>query len=172
MPKINNPSTDDTCFYCTRQAFYVSVNTKRKRCQEKVTQCPAVTEKQQQSRDNNWTSLGDKITHMKQLSVLAHDKLKVLHEDEVWRSARAANITKAKEQIDTSGENNPMYGRTHSAISREKMVRSAQTRDNTNIGKYQRTQKHRNIASQNITKLLKEGRLFKSVNTKPEPSSY
>lgn len=172
MPKIQNPQLTDTCFYCGAPANYISVNTKKMRCCEKQHQCPGIIKRQQSGRDEKYEKMGSGYlsSHMKKLSERGHIKLKELNDtDEDWKLRKSINMSKAIEQNGgRSGENNPHFGKEHSDEAREKMRVSASTRDNSNIGKYQRTDYHRNLLSQCITQRTTSGRMRKNCNTKPE----
>ena len=56
MPKLFNPTTNDTCFFCGAQALFVSFNSKQFRCVEKITQCPGFVKKAEESRQKNITT--------------------------------------------------------------------------------------------------------------------
>lgn len=167
MPKIINPTLSDTCHYCGRPAYYISINTKRKRCVDRVSRCPAISQKQEDSRAQRITP-ERRSARMKELSAKGHDELKKLHQCEDWVKAKKDKIKRSVALIDRTGPNNGMFGKKHTTESRTKMRSAAKVRDNTHIGRYVRTQEHRNALSERITRLLAEGKLFKSVNTRPE----
>ena len=75
MPKLLNPLSSDQCFYCSSQAYYISINSKRMRCKENVTQCPAIIEKQELSRQTN-QSVSERHAHMVMMSKKGNDVLK------------------------------------------------------------------------------------------------
>ena len=61
-----------------------------------------------------------------------------------------------------------MFNRQHSDDSRQQMVKSASERDNTNIGKYERTAEHREELSKLMIGRIAEGKMKRTSNTKPE----
>jgi hypothetical protein len=97
MPKLFNPTTNDTCFFCGAQALFVSFNSKQFRCVEKITQCPGFVKKAEESRQKNITTEQRK-KHMKKMSQIAQEKLLKLHQDPEWRKRKGKNITLAKVQ--------------------------------------------------------------------------
>ena len=95
--------------------------------------------------------------------------LKELHENDLWLEEKRKNIkNKIIERGGHAGKNNPMYGRKHSENTSKKMKKSASIRNNENIGRYNRTKNHRDNLSRKIINRIKEGRLVKTSNTKPE----
>ena len=97
MPKLFNPTTNDTCSFCGAQALFVSFNSKQFRCVEKITQCPGFVKKAEESRQKNITTEQRK-KHMKKMSQIAQEKLLKLHQDPEWRKRKGKNITLAKVQ--------------------------------------------------------------------------
>jgi len=97
MPKLFNPTTNDTCFFCGAQALFVSFNSKQLRCVEKITRCPGFVKKAEESRQKNITPEQRK-KHMKKMSQIAQEKLLKLHQDPEWRKRKGKNITLAKVQ--------------------------------------------------------------------------
>ena len=95
MPKILNPTLDYKCFLCESQANYISFNSKKLRCTEKITQCPGFILKAEESRSTNMSKL-DRRNHMKLMSNKGNAKLKTLHKDSKWRNNKGANISNAK----------------------------------------------------------------------------
>jgi hypothetical protein len=127
MPLILIPTTNDTCFYCGKQAFFVSVNTKTKRCTEKVNQCPGVISKMKQSRTSNGFDIK---AHMKNMSIRGNEKLKELHTDEDWVKNKGNKISaKVKERGGHSGINNPMYNKKHKNSTIQKLALAANNRN-------------------------------------------
>jgi hypothetical protein len=129
MPKLTNVTVNDTCFLCGSQAFYISFNSKKLRCVEKVSQCPGHAKKAQASRDANITT-EERKAHMKRMSENGNTTLKKLHEDPIWRAKKSANLSNAiKKRGGNVGSNNPMYGKTHKKSSIEKQKLKAKNRD-------------------------------------------
>lgn len=129
MPKIINPMYNDTCYLCNRQAFWISVNSKKKRCTEKITQCPGFVAKAQATRDAN-TTPEVRAAHMKQMSINGNAKLKELHTDINWRATKSNNISEAIAlRGGMAGANNPMYGRKHSVKTKEGQAAKAKLRN-------------------------------------------
>jgi hypothetical protein len=95
MPKLFNPTHNDTCFFCGCQAHYISFNSKQLRCVEKITQCLGFVKKAEASRQKN-ISPEQRQAHMKLMSQRGNAKLVELHKDKTWRKAKSSNITKGK----------------------------------------------------------------------------
>lgn len=130
---------------------------------------PIVIEKANISRLSNFNSKEDLILHMKNLNIKGNEKLKELSRDTEWVTNKNNNISNAlKERGGYKNSNNPMFGKAHSDETKIKMKESAKIRDNSNIGKYKRTEQHKETLSIQITKNIKSGKLKKSFNTKPE----
>ena len=128
MPKIFNPTCNDICFYCSRQANWVSVNTKISRCVEKITQCPGFIKKAEDSRKQNITT-EDRIKHMKKMSETGNKKLKELHNNPEWVRSKGEKISKkVKERGGHLGKNNPMFNKTHKDSSKKLQTEKAKTR--------------------------------------------
>jgi hypothetical protein len=98
MPKLTNPTINDTCFLCGCQAFYISFNSKRLRCVEKISRCPGHAAKAEAVRQQRM-SKADRIEHMKLMSKNGNATLKKLHADEGWRRVKGHNISVAKTSI-------------------------------------------------------------------------
>lgn len=168
MPKITYPNADDVCAYCDSQAYYISFNSKKKRCCEKITHCPGIIEKQRRSRLENSTP-AQRSAIAKNANAAALLVIGEKQKDPMWRKHKSSNISDAvKARGGHSGANNPMYGKTHTTSTSEKMRESAKHRDNTNIGRYVRTPEHRDAQSIRMIDLLQSGKLYKSKDTKPE----
>ena len=122
MPKLFNPTPNDTCFYCGCQAYWISVNTKKMRCEERSQRCPAIVKKAQASRDANTTSEKRKA-HMKKMSEQGNAELKKLHSDPEWLANKSEKISKAVEKRGGhSGGNNPMFGKKHKNSRKKKQT--------------------------------------------------
>lgn len=168
MPRIQNPSVNDMCDYCSNPALYIAYNSKKKRCCEKVTQCPAIIEKQNKARLTN-TTPAQRSINAKKASKAAQNVLKEKYNDPAWSAKRSKKISdNIKERGGHSGTNNPMCGRKHSSATSERMKKAASQRDNANIGKYERTDEHRDILSKAIIERLRNGKMTKMCDTKPE----
>jgi hypothetical protein len=129
VPKLFNPTTDDTCFFCGAQALFVSFNSKQLRCAEKVTQCPGFVKKAEESRQNNMTP-EERRKHMKKMSERGNATLKKLHADSEWIAKKSSKISAAvKRRGGHSGINNPMYGKSHSEESKKKLSERANKRN-------------------------------------------
>ena len=100
MPKLNNPTPNDTCFLCGCQAHWISFNSKQMRCVEKITQCTGFVKKAEASRQQNMTK-EERRAHMKQMSLRGNKRLAELHTDEQWRRTKGDNVSKAKTTIPT-----------------------------------------------------------------------
>jgi len=164
MPLIENPTEQDVCAYCGLPALYISYNTKTKRCQKSITKCPEIIRRQKESREAR-TTPEERSSHAKRMAERARKSIDEKSKDPEWVKNRNENISNAKKGK-TIGENNPMFGKTHSEDAKEKMKRSAAVRDNSRIGRYTRTEKHKDATSRNVISLIKSGRL--GSNTKPE----
>ena len=129
MPKLFNPTPNDTCFYCGCQAYWISVNTKKMRCEERSQRCPAIVKKAQASRDAN-TTPEERAAHMKKMSEQGNAELKKLHSDPEWLANKSKKISEAVEKRGGhGGSNNPMFGRTHKQSTKRKQAVKAQNRD-------------------------------------------
>lgn len=168
MPEIINPSPNDVCYYCGNLAFYISVNTKRKRCSLSTNKCPAIIHKQTSKRNQKYSKQEWSI-RMKRLSEKGNAVLAEKFKDPDYLSYRQQLSREyVRSKGGHRGSNNPHFNRIHSQEAKAKMRDSASRRDNTNIGKYIRTDYHRNLCSIRLTQLMINGKLFKSSNTKPE----
>lgn len=125
MPKITTVNVNNTCFCCGSQAFYISYNSKKMRCVEKITQCPGFIKKAQESRNNN-TTPEQRKSHMKLMSEKGNAVLKQLHTNSDWLANKGRTISEAvKLRGGHSGENNPMYNKTHSNEAKQKQSAKA-----------------------------------------------
>lgn len=144
MPKIT--TTDNTCFYCGSQALYISYNSKKFRCVEKISQCPAISKKQEKARQQN-ISVEKRLRHMKIMSKKGHAKLKELHKDKKWVSKKSNKISTAvKKRGGHIGKNNPMYGKKHSNITIQKLSTRAKNRNPLCYVKATKTKINKGIA--------------------------
>ena len=105
MPKLTNPTSDDTCFLCRKQAHWISFNSKQLRCVEKITQCSGFVKKAEASRQKNM-SKEDRRAHMKLMSDKGNKRLAELHTDEQWRRTKGNNVSKAKSTIPADQQTN------------------------------------------------------------------
>jgi len=129
MPKIFEVSENNTCFLCGSQAFYISYNSKKMRCVEKITQCPGFVRKAEETRQQNMTK-DQRREHMIKMSRKAHKKLAELHSDDQWLSNKKSRISESvKIRGGHSGKNNPMFGKKHKKESLAKLVDRANKRD-------------------------------------------
>jgi hypothetical protein len=95
MPRLTTNDVNDTCYLCGCQAHYISYNSKKMRCVEKITQCSGFVKKAEASRQKSMTK-EQRRAHMKTMSDRGNNKLAELHKDEQWRRAKGKNISKAK----------------------------------------------------------------------------
>ena len=129
MPKLFNPTPNDTCFLCGCQAHWISFNSKQMRCVEKITRCTGFVKKAQATRDAN-TTPEERTAHMKRMSKNGNAKLKKLHSDPKWLATKSEKISESIEQRGGhNGSNNPMFGRTHKKSTKRKQAVKAQNRD-------------------------------------------
>ena len=105
MPKLTNPTSNDTCFLCGKQAHWISFNSKQLRCVEKITQCSGHAKKAEFSRQKNM-SKEQRQAHMKQMSLRGNKRLAELHTDEQWRRTKGNNVSKAKTTIPAEQQSN------------------------------------------------------------------
>jgi hypothetical protein len=125
MPKLTNVNVNNTCYLCGCQAFYISYNSKKMRCVEKITQCPGFIKKAQASRDSKITP-EQRRAHMKLMSERGNAVLKERHNDRSWLATKGNKISKAiATRGGHSGENNPMYNKTHSNETKQKQSAKA-----------------------------------------------
>jgi hypothetical protein len=106
MPKISNPSSNDICFLCGCQAYYISFNAKNLRCVEKITQCVGFVKKAKTTKFNN-TTQEQRSAHAKLMSKNGNSKLKKLHEDPLWRKNKSNNISEGRVKHGTAM--NPIF---------------------------------------------------------------
>lgn len=129
MPKLSNPSDQDICALCGSHAYYISINSKKLRCVEKITQCSGFINKANKSREKNMTS-DERIHNMKMMSIKGNKKLKELHNDEEWLKRKSKHISEAIiVRGSHSGKQNPMYGKFHNNDTINKMKEKAVKRD-------------------------------------------
>lgn len=134
------------CNWCGRPATFISVKTKIYRCVEKITQCPAVIQKQETARQCQMTT-EMRREHMKKMSRNGNARLQELHENEDWVSQKGSRISnKVKERGGHLGTNNPMSGKKHSPESIEKLKKKAKDRDPLCYVKCTETKIERGIA--------------------------
>ena len=105
MPKLTNPTSNDTCFLCKKQAHWISFNSKKLRCVEKITQCSGHAKKAESTRQKNM-SKEQRLAHMKQMSDKGNKRLAELHANEQWRRTKGNNVSKAKSTIPADQQNN------------------------------------------------------------------
>jgi hypothetical protein len=99
------------------------------RCVEKITQCTGFVKKAEASRQNNMTA-EERCSHMKQMSERGNATLKKLHTDSDWIAEKGSKISKAvKSRGGHSGVNNPMYGKSHSVDTKQRLSERANKRD-------------------------------------------
>lgn len=129
MPKLTNIKTNDTCFLCGRQALFISYNSKKLRCVEKITQCPGFVKKAENARKQNMTT-EQRQTHMKKMSKLGNETLKNLHKNPDWVTKKSKNISNAiVARGGHLGINNPMYRKNHTEETKNKMKEKANKRN-------------------------------------------
>jgi hypothetical protein len=146
MPKLTTDSVNNICFLCGCQAYFISYNSKKMRCVEKITQCPGFVKKAQKSRDES-TTLEERTAHMKLMSQRGNAKLKQLHANKDWSNHKSNSISNAvKQRGGHSGKNNPMYGRSHSEESKKKLSEKANKRNPACYSKATETKIYRGIA--------------------------
>jgi hypothetical protein len=99
------------------------------RCVEKITQCPGFIKKAEASRQNNMTA-EERRSHMKQMSERGNATLKKLHNDSDWVANKGSKISASvKTRGGHSGVNNPMYGKSHSVDTKQRLSEKANQRD-------------------------------------------
>lgn len=129
MPKLTTNNVNYTCYLCGCQAHYISYNSKKMRCVEKITQCPGFVEKAEASRQKN-TSKEQRQAHMKKMSARGNEILKELYIDQVWLANKSSRISEAIQQRGGhTGDSNPMFGKSHSAETKQKLSIRANNRN-------------------------------------------
>jgi hypothetical protein len=127
MPKLTN--SNNTCYLCGRQAFYISFNSKKSRCEEKINRCPGFIAKAKHTRNQNSTP-EQRRKHMKQMSINGNKKLVELHTNPEWYAKKSLNISlSVQSRGGHHGDNNPMFGKKHRDESRRKQSSKAKQRD-------------------------------------------
>ena len=135
MPKLTTIDANNTCYLCGCQAHYISVNSKKMRCVEKITQCPGFVEKAEASRQRNM-SADQRRAHMKNMSQRGNAILKERHTDQEWVTAKGNKISDAvKRRGGHSGENNPMFGKTHTEQTKKSISNANKGNKNPMFGK-------------------------------------
>jgi hypothetical protein len=128
MPKIANATSADVCDGCGRQAYFIAANSKKKRCCEVVTKCPAFIAKAKSNRHTDMTKEELSI-HMTSLSLEGNKTLAKLHNDPTFVQKKGQKISiKISEAGGRAGSNNAMYGKTHKPSSKTKMQQKACSR--------------------------------------------
>jgi hypothetical protein len=115
MPKLTTVDINNTCCLCGSQAYYISYNSKKLRCVEKITQCPGFVKKAEATRQQNITK-EQRRAHMKQMSTRGNATLKKLHINEEWRRQKGQNISKAKSVI--PAEQKPLWEAYENRVDR------------------------------------------------------
>jgi len=129
MPKLTTNDVNYTCYLCGCQAHYISYNSKKMRCVEKITQCRGFVEKAEASRQRNM-SKEERRAHMKKMSDKGNKSLSGLHKDSKWLAHKSEKISEAiSKRGGHANENNPMYGKTHSTITKKKLSEKANKRN-------------------------------------------
>lgn len=129
MPKLTTDSVNYTCYLCGCQAHYISYNSKKMRCVEKITQCPGFIKKAEESRQRNM-SKEQRRTHMKKMSNKGNAILKELHADQTWLTNKSNSISEAVQRRGGhAGENNPMFGKSHSLETKQILSNRANNRN-------------------------------------------
>jgi len=130
MPKLKTLNSNYTCYLCGCQAFYISINSKKMRCVEKITQCSGFIEKAKATRNKN-ISLEDRNAHMKAMSIRGNASLKELHNNPEWLASKSKRISSAvAARGGHLGDKNPMYGKHHSIETKQQQSAKAAKRDN------------------------------------------
>ena len=146
MPKLTNVDINNTCFLCGSQAFYISYNSKKMRCVEKITQCPGFVKKAEESRQKNMTE-EERRDHMRKMSKKGNTILRELHTDRDWVIKKGKKISAAVvSRGGHSGINNPMYGKSHKEETKQKLSEKANKRNLTCYIKATETKISRGIA--------------------------
>ena len=120
MPKIEDSSK--VCFLCGKTAFFVSFNSKRARCEERITRCPGYIEKALTTRKAKYP--------------------------------RKVYVPKPRGQVTDD--------------TKKKMRIAAAKRDNSNIGRYVRTEQHRQNLREQMYLKIEKGIVVPLHDTKPE----
>lgn len=115
MPKLTTIDSNNTCYLCGCQAYYISFNSKKMRCVEKITQCPGFIIKAETSRQKNM-SKDQRRAHMKNMSNRGNAVLKKLHDNEEWRRQKGQNVSKGKSAIPTTQQ--PLWKTYESKVDR------------------------------------------------------
>lgn len=129
MPKLTNTTANDTCFLCGSQAFFISINSKQKRCVDKITQCPGHAKKAQMTRNLN-TTTEERAAHMKHMSQQGNKSLSKLHTNPDWVKNKSKHISVAiAERGGHKGSNNPMFNKLQTEDAKMKQSLKARNRD-------------------------------------------
>jgi len=116
------------------------------RCVEKITQCPGFIKKAEASRQKSMTK-EDRTNHMKMMSRRGNSALKDLHLDSAWIAEKGNKISNAvSNRGGHSGNNNPMYGKSHSEKSKQRLSKKAKMRDTACYANATKTKISRGLA--------------------------
>lgn len=130
MPKLPDQH-NHICDYCGATANYVSINSKKYRCVEKITQCRGVVQQMENSRQKNMSTEARRA-HMKRMSENGNNRLRELNKNPEWVKRKSQKISeRLMDRGGHTGSHNPMYGKSHSAETRKKQKAKAQNRDTT-----------------------------------------
>jgi hypothetical protein len=129
MPKLTTTDVNNTCYLCNCQAHYISYNSKKMRCVEKITQCPGFVKKAEASRQKNM-SKEQRRAHMKKMSERGNTVLKELHRDQAWLANKSHKISEAvHKRGGHAGQSNPMFGKNHNAETKQILSDRANNRN-------------------------------------------
>jgi hypothetical protein len=129
MPKLATTDINNTCYLCGCQAHYMSYNSKKMRCVEKITQCPGFVRKAEASRQKNM-SKEQRCAHMKKMSDKGNAVLKELHTDQTWLANKSNRISESvRQRGGHAGESNPMFGKSHDIETKQILSKRAKSRN-------------------------------------------
>jgi very-short-patch-repair endonuclease len=146
------------CEYCGSPAKFQSVNTKVFRCEYKVTKCPGVIKKQQKSREETWRQKpGSKEAHMKSMSIKGNNSN--IRKTKSYKERVGSKISETRIRLGLSqGEKNPNFeGKFTNDPEIRKKMRKPKS-DTSKMGRYVRTDKHREMLSKTITETRKSNK--------------
>lgn len=162
--------TELMCEFCGAPAYFVSKYAGIPRCEKNVNHCSGFRRRQQEGRALRAKANPEALRErMRSLSKRGNERLQELHQDPDWVALKGRHISEAiAKNGGRGGSRNPRFNKPHSDETRARMRASAAMRDNSNIGRYVRTPKHRETLSIQMIDRVQRGTLRRTTNTKPE----
>lgn len=151
MPKLTTEeSKNHKCHHCGNTAHYISYNTKVYRCSHRSSHCPGIVAKQKEAREKTVTPEQLKL-HMKRMSKIGNAS--PIRQTQAYKDRVGSNISDTRKARGVAkGENNPNFGGKITSKTEVRAKMCKPKKDSSKMGKYERTQVHRDLLSANVTK--------------------